>query len=50
MKRKGGGTLTFDDFLPDNCKPPPPTEEEMENRLKAKMMAMAKSTGTYHGS
>lgn len=39
MKRKGGGNLTLDDFLPKFAKPK--KKKTGENELKAAFMAMA---------
>lgn len=50
MKRKGGGKLTLSDFLPDWCTRKTADESQAsEDILKAKLMKMAKATGTYHG-
>ena len=48
MKKKGGGRLTVDDFLPDFAKPKKKetTPEESEKKLKAARMAMAKQHKT----
>lgn len=43
MKRKGGGKLTIEDFLPEFAKPKKKelTPEEKEARLKAQFQSMA---------
>jgi len=42
MKRKTGGTLTLEDFLPQSIKPEPKQLDEAA--LKARLMAMAQTT------
>lgn len=44
MKRKGGGKLTIDDFLPQSAKAESDPKQD-EEKLKRKFMALAK----YHG-
>jgi hypothetical protein len=43
MKKRGGGRLDINDFLPDFAKPKQKalTPEEKEERLKAALMGMA---------